>query len=291
MVTEVVTHLKLKPDSVVIDGTIGLGGHAAAILPHIPEGRLLGVDRDSASLALTRERLSAFACQLHLLQGNFADLERLVPPEFKPTEAILLDLGISSWQLAERGFSFGTSAPLDFRMDTRQALTAADLVNELPERELADLLYGNAEEYRSRRVAAAIVAARAEGPVTTTDRLADVVASALGRRGRIHPATKTFQALRIAVNDELGSLTRGLEAAQRLLRPGGRLVIISFHSGEDRIIKRFINDSAHLTKVNKKVIQPTRAEQRANPRSRSAKIRVAEKQAAATEPRQTVTDS
>lgn len=277
MVAEIVLHLKLKPTSTVIDGTLGLGGHAAAILPKLSKGKLLGVDRDIASLALARDHLTEFGSRLSLVHGNFANLELVAPPQFRSADAILLDLGISSWQLATRGFSFATDAPLDFRMDRRDQETAADLVNGLPEGELADLLYQNAEEYRSRRVAAAIVAARSTEPITTTVQLAEVVEKALGRRRRTHPATKTFQALRMAVNDELGSLTRGLGAAENLLKPGGRLAVISFHSGEDRLIKRFNNDSQHLTKVNKKVIQPTRAEQLINPRSRSAKLRVAEK--------------
>ena len=278
MVTEVLEHLKLHADSNVVDATVGLGGHAEAILSKTT-GRLLGLDRDIQSLALARERLAPFGRRVVLMQANFASLASLIPADFDPVHGIVMDLGLSSWQLAERGFSFNREAALDFRMDARDETTAAELVNQLPEKDLADLLYRYGDEHRSRRIAKRIVEARDEEDILTTVRLADIIASAIGRRGKIHPATKSFQALRIAVNDELGSLERGLAAATTVLEPGGRLAVISFHSLEDRIVKRFTQDAAHLTRVNKRVIRPTDAETDANPRSRSAKLRVVEKKA------------
>ena len=276
LLDEVLTHLKpsLKPDAHVIDATVGLGGHTAAILERLPRVRVTGLDRDAGSLALATERLKPFGQRVRLVQANFADLDTVLDG---PVDAILADLGISSWQLAERGFSFATDAPLDFRMDIREGQTAADLVNGLPEAELADLIYAYGEERASRRIAKAIVAARKADRIGTTTELATVVEGAVPRRGKLHPATRTFQALRIAVNDELGSLERGLAAAERVLRPGGRLLMITFHSLEDRIVKRFIRNSDALSAVNKKVIAPSRDEIRRNPRARSAKLRVAER--------------
>lgn len=278
MVSEVLTHLKLKPDSTVIDATVGLGGHAEAILGQIPQGKLLGLDRDAGTLALVRKRLEQFGGQVTLKQANFAGLAEAIPAGFGPVDAILMDLGLSSWQLAERGFSFQTEAPLDLRFDTREQATAAQVLAELPEAELADLIYRFGEERASRRIAKAIVTARKSERITTTTALVDIISSAVPRRGRIHPATKTFQALRIAVNDELTSLEHGLQAAEGALTTGGRLAVITFHSLEDRIVKQHLANSKSLTRVNKKVIQPMRAEIIANPRSRSAKLRVAEKQ-------------
>jgi len=277
MVTEVIEHLKLKPDAYVIDATVGLGGHAAAILEQFPNVKLLGLDRDADSLAKAGERLKPFGDRVTLQQANFAELAEVVPDSFGPVTAILMDLGISSWQLAERGFSFQTEAPLDFRMDTRQAKTAADVVAEASEPELADLLYQYGEEHRSRRIAKAIVDASKEAPIDTTQRLAKIIQGAAKRQGRLHPATKSFQALRIATNDELESLSAGLEAASATLEPTGRLAIISFHSLEDRLIKQYLTNSTILSKVNKKVIQPTLDELKQNPRARSAKLRVAER--------------
>lgn len=276
MADEVLEHLKLSHEAIVVDATLGLGGHAAAILAHNPAAKVIGLDRDPGALKLARERLAEYGPRLKTIQANFASLARQAAG---PVDGVLMDLGISSWQLAERGFSFQPEmeALLDFRLNPDDEVTAAGLVAQLPERELADLIYRFGEEHRSRRIAKAIIAARRQQAIVTTTQLAQIVEQAVGRRGRIHPATKTFQALRIAVNDELGSLQRGLEAAEAVLKPGGRLVVISFHSLEDRLIKQFVRGSAHLQSVTKHVIKPTPAEVRANPRARSAKLRVAEK--------------
>ncbi len=277
MLAEVLLHLKLGSDSRVVDATVGLGGHAEAVLERAPDGKLVGLDRDAASLKLAGEHLARFGDRVTLVQANLADLDRVLPDGFAPVDAVLMDLGYSSWQLAERGFSFQTDAPLDLRMDVRSGESAAEVVARWPERELADLIYTYGEEHASRRIAGAIVTARREAPIDTTTRLAEVISTAIPRRGRLHPATKTFQALRVAVNDELGSLERGLAAAERVLAPGGRLAVISFESLSDRIVKRHFKESARLTVITKKVVRPSRDEVRANPRARSAKLRVAER--------------
>ncbi len=263
---------RLETDAVIVDGTVGLGGHAAALLERFPAIRLIGIDRDPKSLALAEERLARFGRRVTLRQGSYADLPELalgVSPQ-----AILLDLGYSSWQLAARGFSFQTDAPLDLRFDPESdAPTAAELIARTPEPDLADLIYQYGEERASRRVAKALKAAK---PRTTTA-LARAVATAVPRRGKIHPATKTFQALRIAVNDELGELERGLPALEGALATHGRLLVISFHSLEDRIVKRYFKSAPALRPMHKKVIAAPREEVLRNPRARSAKLRVAEK--------------
>jgi 16S rRNA (cytosine1402-N4)-methyltransferase len=279
MLTETLEYLRisdlpLDPAPVIIDGTLGLGGHTEAILTAHPTVRVVGFDRDAASLTLAAERLDRFADRMQTVHGNFREMSQELPHELPAPAGVLLDLGISSWQLAERGFSFTTDAPLDFRMDSSRGESAADLVNGLPEGELADVLYHYGDEHRSRRIAKAIVAAR---PITATAQLAEVIHGAIGRRGRLHPATKSFQALRIAVNDELGSLEDGLAAATEVLAPHGRLVVLSFHSLEDRIAKRFIKGNDHLSAINKKVVRPTADEVAQNPRARSTKLRAAEK--------------
>jgi 16S rRNA (cytosine1402-N4)-methyltransferase len=238
MVSEVLAHLTHET-GLYVDTTVGLGGHSEALLTAQPKIRLLGIDRDADSLKLAAKRLKPFGKRVTLKQGNFADLERLTD---EPPVAILMDLGISSWQLAERGFSFTVDAPLDFRMDRSHGVTAEQLLKASSEKELADLLYQYGEEYRSRRIAKAVIEAMRQAPIDTTQRLAKVIEGSVGRRGRIHPATKSFQALRIAVNDELGNLKRGLEATERLLQPGGNLAVITFHSIEDRIVKQYVKN-------------------------------------------------
>jgi 16S rRNA (cytosine1402-N4)-methyltransferase len=269
-----ITELPADPAPVIIDGTLGLGGHTEAILMAHQTVRVIGFDRDADSLALASERLARFGDRFRAVHGNFREIPAKLPHELPAPAGVLLDLGISSWQLAERGFSFAEDAPLDFRMDASTGETAADLVNGLPVGELADVLYQYGDEHRSRRIAKTIVANR---PITTTTQLADVIQGAVGRRGRLHPATKSFQALRIAVNDELGSLEAGLQAATDTLALQGRLVVLSFHSLEDRIAKRFIKGSEHLSAINKKVVRPTADEVAQNPRARSTKLRAAEK--------------
>lgn len=284
MVHEVLEHLNLSTSLetgrtdgfIAVDATLGLGGHAAQILATHPNARVIGFDRDPGALKLAETRLAEYGSRLTTIHANFADMAEHLPREAGQIDAILMDLGISSWQLASRGFSFQEDAPLDFRMNPDDDRTAADVLRESDERELADLLYELGEERRSRRIAKAIIEAGREAPIDTTQRLAKVIASAARRQGRIHPATKSFQALRIAVNDELPSLTRGLAAAESVLKPGGRLAVISFHSLEDRLVKVHLRQSDRLLRVNKKVIQPTRDEVRRNPRARSAKLRISE---------------
>ncbi|HEY8108977.1 MAG TPA: 16S rRNA (cytosine(1402)-N(4))-methyltransferase RsmH [Patescibacteria group bacterium] len=270
----------LDSGQVIVDGTLGLGGHAAAILERFPETRLVGIDRDSQSLELAGKRLAPFRDRVTLQQGSYADLPTLAP-DIRPT-VVLLDLGYSSWQLDARGFSFQTDAPLDLRFDPGQGTPAEALIRRTPEPDLADLIYRYGEERASRRIAKALKA----DPPSTTLELAETVARAKPRRGKIHPVTQTFQALRIAVNDELGELERGLPALEGALATsdpsvgepnGGRLLVITFHSLEDRIVKRFVRDSGRLKAVNKKVIVATREETLGNPRARSAKLRVAER--------------
>ncbi len=286
--------LQVRPGGIYIDGTIGGGGHAAAILAaSAPDGRLLGLDRDPAALEVARERLASYGDRAVLRRGSFADLISLAEG-FIPADGVLLDLGLSSLQLADpaRGFSFSQDGPLDMRFDPSEGPTAADLVNTLSVRELTDLLYRYGEEKQARRIAEAIVAAR---PLHRTAELATLIERTVGRRERIHPATRTFQALRIAVNRELEALEAALPQALEALRPGGRLVVISFHSLEDRIVKQFLHREArdcicppeipvcvcgHRAQVRvltPKPVRPDAAEIAANPRARSARLRGGEK--------------
>ncbi|UCC65487.1 MAG: 16S rRNA (cytosine(1402)-N(4))-methyltransferase RsmH [Anaerolineae bacterium] len=288
----------LKPESGqrFIDSTVGGGGHTQGILEaSAPDGQLLGIDADPEALQVAQVRLAAFGPRVTLVQSNFVRLEEIARQSgFYPVHGILFDLGVSSMQLsvAARGFSFQRDGPLDMRMDPSLQKTAADLVNDLPVKELADLLWRYGEERRARRIAQAIAAAR---PLATTGKLAEVLIRAVGRGGRIHPATRTFQALRIAVNDELGALEAVLPQAMHILAPGGRLAVISFHSLEDRLVKSFFRQEARdcicppnmpicscghkavLRIVTRRPMVPSATEKACNPRSRSAKLRVAEK--------------
>jgi 16S rRNA (cytosine1402-N4)-methyltransferase len=262
-----------------LDCTLGAGGHAAGLLERsAPDGQLVGLDADPAALALARARLAPFGDRVTLLQRNFGDLGDL---ELEPVSAIVFDLGLSSMQLdsSARGFSFRQDEPLDMRFDpTRDQPTAAELVNTLSETELERVLRDYGEEPRARRVAREVARRR---PMQRTGELVAAVTAALGpARGRINPATRTFQALRIAVNDELGALERGLDAGVQLLRPGGRMAVISFHSLEDRIVKwRFRGwaDQGMVRVLTRKPTQPSTDEAARNPRARSAKLRVAER--------------
>jgi 16S rRNA (cytosine1402-N4)-methyltransferase len=261
----------------VVDMTVGSGGHAAALL-EAGVSRLVGVDRDPEALALAGGRLSAFGERVRLVAARFSEVDEDVVGG--PADGVLFDLGISSMQLdrPERGFGYRVDAPLDMRMGEgsgEAGPSAADLVNGLPERDLADLIYRLGEEPRSRRIAAAIVRHR---PVRTTDQLTGIVVSAVGKRpGGPHPARRTFQALRIAVNRELEELTAALPPAAGLLGPGGRVVVISYHSLEDRIVKRAFRDDDRLDVLTKKPLVASAAERAGNPRSRSAKLRAAER--------------
>lgn len=302
LLAAVLDALRLQPGANVIDGTLGGGGHTAAFLQQTaPDGRVLGIDADPAAIRRVSERLASAveSGRLVLAQANFQSLADVARQHgFAHVDGILLDLGLSSFQLetAERGFSFQQSGPLDMRFDPGQAVDAQEIVNTWPEKELADILYRYGEEHRSRRIARYVVENR---PIESTEQLAAVIAKAVGQRGgrRIHPATKTFQALRIAVNRELDVLESVLPQALELLRPGGRLAVISFHSLEDRIVKQwmqfeasdFVRDPADpygghvkqpgLQLVTRKPITADEDEIRRNRRSRSAKLRVAERPA------------
>lgn len=279
---EVVEALAVRPGGRYIDCTLGAGGHALAILEHSsPGGQLLGIDADPQAIAVARTRLEAFKDSILLVCDNFVNLKEIcLRYQFFPVHGILFDLGLSSIQLegSGRGFSFQREEPLDMRFSPSQKVTAADIVNTAPEKELAHLIKTFGEEPRSRRIARFIVQER---PIDSTLKLAKVIERAVGgRRGRIHPATRTFQALRIAVNDELENLEKALGQASSLLGLGGRLVVISYHSLEDRIVKNFILKEAkasQLKLVYRKVVIPSRAEIHFNPRSRSAKLRAAER--------------
>jgi len=275
MTAEVVEFLGGRPT--VVDMTVGSGGHAAALL-EAGVSRLVGVDRDPEALALAGGRLSAFGERVRLVAARFSEVDEDVVGG--PADGVLFDLGVSSMQLdrPERGFGYRVDGPLDMRMGEgsgEAGPSAADLVNGLPERDLADLIYRLGEEPRSRRIAAAIVRHR---PVRTTDQLTGIVVSAVGKRpGGPHPARRTFQALRIAVNRELEELTAALPPAAGLLGPGGRVVVISYHSLEDRIVKRAFRDNDRLEVLTKKPLVASAAERAGNPRSRSAKLRAAER--------------
>lgn len=290
--------LNLKPGDTVIDCTVGAGGHAEGMLEKIgPSGKLLGLDMDPLALQLARTHLSPYQAQIRLVEANFEQVAGIAAQTgFLAANAILADLGVSSMQLdtPERGFSFLQDGPLDMRMGPQASQSAAELVNTLAEKDLADIIYRYGEERKSRVIARAIVNNR---PLHTTAQLAEVVSRAVGGRGgqKIHPATRTFQAIRIAVNDELGVLERFLPAAMGLLAPQGRLAVISFHSLEDRLVKHFFQQEATdclcpprqpvctcghlagLTIITPKPLTADEAETEANPRARSAKLRVAER--------------
>ncbi len=279
--------LDVHRGDVVLDATIGLGGHARLFAEVLgPEDLLIGLDADPAGLSAARRTLADAACRVELLHANFAEVgEALQSIGVAHVDVVFADLGLSSMQLddAERGFSFQRDGPLDMRIDPRRKVTACDLVNRLKERELGDLLYYNTQERASRRIARRICEARRDRRITTTGRLAAVVVSAMGvnatsRKAKIHPATRTFMALRMAVNDEIPSLEALLAATPDILRPGGRFGVIAFHSVEDRPVKldfrrRKIENVYRI--VTKKPVIADPEERRLNPRSRSAKLRVA----------------
>jgi len=293
---EIIHALQPKSPGRYVDGTVGAGMHARGILEAcVPEGQLLGLDVDPQALALAGETLAPYQRRVHLVQASYETLAvQLAALGWDQVDGILLDLGASSMQFdrPERGFSFLREGPLDMRFGPSAPHTAAELVNNLSQEELADLIFRYGEERFARQIARAIVRAR---PLQTTRELAAVIEAVLPRRGGIHPATRTFQALRIAVNEELAALERVLPQAIAALKPGGRLAIISFHSLEDRIVKDFFRQEsrdqinppyeriytlerkATLKVITRKPITPDEAEIRQNPRARSAKLRIAEK--------------
>ena len=300
LAAEVIDLLQVPAGGTVIDGTLGSGGHAFELLRCLgPDGCLLGLDRDAEALERSRARLAGLPGKQVFVHGSFADIASIAEREgVGQVDGVLLDIGVSSDQLdtPERGFGFRADGPLDMRMDCSRPGTARELVADLSESELADVLWTYGEERRSRRVAREIKEALLQGSMETTGQLAAVVEKALGgRRGKRHPATRTFQALRIAVNGELDALQDGLKGALGLLRDGGRLAVISFHSLEDRIVKRFMVDHAGkweslqeggrrwngelppVKRITRKPVRPSDGELAANPRSRSSRLRVAER--------------
>jgi len=298
LITEVLAALQPRPGGRYADGTIGGGGHSAALLrASAPDGKLFGCDRDGAAVQAARARLEEFAGRFEIRQGSFAGLDQWI--EAGSCDGVVLDLGVSSPQLdwPERGFSFQSDGPLDMRMDPAQELTAAALLQQTGVEGLAKIFWEFGGEAHSRRIARAIERERETRPMERTRQLAELIERVSPRGGRkAHPATKVFQALRLAVNDELGHLQRGLEAAVKILKPGGRLAVISFHGLEDRVVKKFGSrlsrdyeanepDVPELRRprpalarwVRRKAIMPGAAELSANPRSRSAQCRVLEK--------------
>lgn len=297
LLEEVLNFLRPERGGLFIDATIGSGGHAQALLGAGEQVELLGIDRDAEALVHAQRRLADFQGRYHLAHASFAEIGEIAAQKgVQSCQGILADLGVSSLQLdsAERGFSFQREGPLDMRMDREAELTAGEVVNHYSEKDLADLIFSYGEEHRSRSIARAIVAAR---PIHNTKMLADIVYRAVHARGyqRIHPATRTFQALRIFVNDELGRLPMFIRSAADLLCSGGRLAIISFHSLEDRIVKETFRLLSHecvcppgisycrcgqrklLKVLTKKPAVPSEVEISRNPRARSAKLRVAER--------------
>jgi 16S rRNA (cytosine1402-N4)-methyltransferase len=297
----VLTALALRAGGRYVDATFGGGGYATAWLEAAP-CEVWGIDRDASAIAAAADLCRRFGGRLRLLHGSFAELDRLLAAvDVVEVDGVAFDLGMSSWQLdaAERGFSFRSDGPLDMRMDQSRGQTAADVVRTLPEAELARVLKAYGEERAARRVARAIVAVRARTPITRTGQLAAVVHTVLPGHATIDTATRTFQALRILVNGEIDALDRGLEAAERVLRPGGRLCVVSYHSLEDRVVKRFLRarsggmprPSRHLPDpattppppsfrlVGRNAVRPSPEEIAANPRARSARLRIAERTA------------
>jgi 16S rRNA (cytosine1402-N4)-methyltransferase len=302
MLEKVLQSLRCKPGGIYVDGTLGGGGHARAILENTaPDGLLIGIDRDDDALLESEKRLQPFGQRKILIKGNFADIgEILTNLNIRKVDGILLDLGVSSHQLdtADRGFSFSLDAPLDMRMDQSSRYRAYDLVNLSPEKELRQVIRDYGEEPMAGRIARAILAKRASAPIRTTIELADVVCRAVRRQGvrkKVHPATRTFQAIRIAVNQELSNLSTAMDAGIDQLGQGGRFSIISFHSLEDRIVKETFRSwegrcqcppglpvcqcqrEAKLRVLTRKPLRPEAGESETNPRARSARLRTAEK--------------
>jgi len=282
LVDEVIEWLRIRPDGTYVDATAGTGGHTLEIARRLTTGKLLGMDRDPRALEIARERLRAHERQVILVQAEFSRIGEIAKElALAPLDGVLADLGVSSLELdtPERGFSFRWAGPLDMRMNPDSPLTAEDIVNHWPEKDLANLLYQKADERDSRRIARAIVRAR---PIRDTEHLATVVAGGRKARGRqkLHPATKTFLALRIAVNREEEELEQFLSRTPATLNSGGRWIVLSYHSLEDRLVKRafqVLAKEGSFRLLTKKVIQPREDEIRSNPRARSAKMRVAEK--------------
>jgi len=301
LVDEILGFLDLTDNAIVIDATLGLGGHTEAILKTFKHTKVIGIDQDQKALEKATDRLKAFSTRFQGIHSNFADISTVANDlNITEVDAVIADLGVSSMQLddADRGFSFRFDAPLDMRMDTSRGLTAAELLEDLDQEEIANLIYRYGEERKSRRVARLIIERRDAGqPVRTTSELARLVERAVGRspKDKIHPATRTFQALRIAVNNELGILDEFIKDSIDLLKPNGKLSVITFHSLEDRIVKQAFQKFSgkcfcppriprcvcgaekRVEILTKKPVVPTEAEMSSNARSRSAKLRVCRK--------------
>ena len=279
LLAESLEYLAIRPDGIYLDATAGLGGHSAAIAQRLQTGFVIACDRDAESLELAGKNTAPWSERIRFHRGAFSSLPQALERNgVERIDGVLADLGVSRYQLsaAERGFSLMEDGPLDMRMDRGQGLTAADLVNHLSEKELADLIFGLGEERRSRRISRAIVRAR---PILTTGRLARVIEEAVPRTGRIHPATQTFMALRLKVNEEFEELEQLLRLVPERLQSGGRFVVLTFMSTEDRIVKRAFQSLARegrATILTKHVIRPTEQEVSENPASRSAKLRALE---------------
>ena len=300
LLNECIEALCIKPDGVYVDGTLGLGGHSSEIAKRLTTGLLIGIDRDETAIERAGARLAPYGERVKLVHGNFSDVASILDRlGIDAVDGMLFDLGVSSPQLdeAHRGFSYMQDAPLDMRMDGSASLSAHDVINTWPEERLRRILYDYGEERYAPRIAAAIVRARQERPIETTLELVEIIRSAMpaaALREKQHPAKRSFQAIRIAVNDELGAVQTMMDTAPDKLRPGGRLAVISFHSLEDRIVKNGIRRREDgctcprdfpvctcgfvqtLRSVSRKPILPSPEEQTANPRARSAKLRVAE---------------
>ena len=282
MLQEVLEWLRIRPDGIFLDATLGAGGHSEAIAERLGMGRLISLDQDAQALQIAQERLAKFGSKVNCVLSPFSRIAEVVHELGIPkVDGVLADLGVSSMQLdrPERGFSFREAGPLDMRMSDALELTADEIVNRWPEKELADLLYREADEHDSRRIAKAVMRAR---PIRDTAHLATVVAGARKQWGRqkLHPATKTFLALRIAVNRELEALGQFLSRTPATMNSGARLVLLTYHSGEDRMVKEAFKEAERqgtLKILTKHVIRPSEEEERANPRSRSAKLRCAER--------------
>ena len=301
LLNECIENLNIRPDGIYVDGTLGLGGHSYEIASRLTTGRLIGIDRDETAIERAGARLAPFANRVTLVHGNFCDTASILDSlGIDKVDGMLFDLGVSSPQLdeSERGFSYMNDAPLDMRMDQSSSLTAHDIVNDYSEAQLNRIFWDYGEERYARRISAAIVKARGERPIETTLELVDIIKSALpaaALREKQHPAKRCFQAIRIAVNDELGAISALMDTAPDKLKVGGRLCVISFHSLEDRIVKSGINARENgctcpreapictcgfvqtLKSVTRKPILPSEEEIEKNPRSRSAKLRVAER--------------
>lgn len=301
LLNECIEGLAIKPDGLYVDGTLGRAGHSREIAARLRTGRLICIDRDGAALDAAEERLAPWRDRVTLVHGNFSELDKLLSGlDLPPADGMLFDLGVSSPQLddASRGFSYRADAPLDMRMDKSESLTARTVVNQWPQEELKRILYQYGEERYAPAIAAAIVRARGQAPIETTEELVEVIRSAMpaqALREKQHPAKRSFQAIRIAVNDELTAVDRMLQGAVPRLAPGGRLCVISFHSLEDRIVKNALAAYAkgctcppdfpvcvcgkkpQVRLVTRKPVVSTPEELERNPRARSAKLRIAEK--------------